>query len=548
MSEISDDTPILIAGGGPTGLAASLTLSRLGVPSTLVSKYPHTLEHPRAVGLMQRTTELLQLWGAEGEVSRQGVPREFCRQMVWATSLAGEELARIDSVEPDDMAAEPQSPTTGLRCPQDMTESAMRRCAEAQDLAALHFGYELTSFEQDDDGVTATIAPHKGGEPNTVRAQYLIAADGNDSGIRDACGIGRTGDADMGHFVNIYHRVALGPLVGERPAWSYNVITPELSGAFVTLNGDDLWLFHVNLAPGQTVEDFTDERCVETIRHAAGVPDLDVQLLSVKSWIMGAQLSTSFRDRRVLLTGDAAHRTTPDGGVGMNTGIHSAHNLAWKVGAVVCGWAGPDLLDTYETERRTVADRNVAYSARRGGGFMKMIEAVRAGNLDGVRRGLAFRPSGGRQGMDLGFRYETGAVAPDGSQPPEVGNPMADYVQNACPGGRAPHLWVERDKRRISTLDLFGRGMVLLTGVHDGRWRGIAEIAAGPRRVPVEVFSVGVSGDLAAPQGRFESLYGVEADGAVLVRPDGFVGWRTPRAGAAPDHDLAAALGSILNI
>ena len=287
---------------------------------------------------------------------------------------------------------------------------------------------------------------------------------------------------------------------------------------------------------------------METIRRAAGVPDLDVKLLSVKSWIMGAQLSTSFRDRRVLLTGDAAHRTTPDGGVGMNTGIHSAHNLAWKVGAVVCGWAGPDLLDTYESERRAVADRNVAYSARRGGGLMKMIEAVRAGNLDAVRTGLASRPSGGRQGMDLGFRYETGAVVPDGSEPPEVGNPMADYVQNACPGGRAPHLWVERDGRRISTLDLFGRGLVLLTGADDGRWRGVAEIAAAPRRVPIEVFSVGVSGDLAAPEGRFESLYGVEADGAVLVRPDGFVGWRTPRAGAAPDHDLAAALGSILNI
>ncbi len=542
------EVPVLIAGGGPAGLAASLTLSRLGVRSTLVSKYPHTLEHPRAVGLMQRTAELLRLWGAEDEVARRGVPREFCRQMVWATSLVGEELARIDSVEPDDTAPEPQSPTTGLRCPQDITESALRACAESHDIATLHFGHELTSFEQDDEGVTATIARHEGREASTVRAQYLIAADGNDSTIRSACGIGRTGDADMGHFVNIYHRVALGSLVRERPAWSYNVITPELSGGFVTLNGDDLWLLHVNLAPGETPEDFTDARCIEAIRSAAGIPELDVELLSVKSWIMGAELSTTFRDRRVLLTGDAAHRTTPDGGVGMNTGIHSAHNAAWKVGAVVSGWAEPELLDTYDTERRAVAERNVAYSAGRGGGLIKMIEAVRAGQFDAVRQGLAARPSGGRQGMDLGFRYEDGAVAPDGTAPPSVENPMADYVQNACPGGRAPHMWLERDGARISTLDLFGRGLVLLTGADGGGWPAAAQSAAAPRQVPIDVLSVSSAGDLRAAEGRFEKLYGVERDGAVLVRPDGFVGWRASRAGESPERDLAAALTTILKI
>ena len=238
---------------------------------------------------------------------------------------------------------------------------------------------------------------------------------------------------------------------------------------------------------------------METIRGAAGVEDLDVEIISIKSWIMGAELSTAFRDRRVLLTGDAAHRTTPDGGVGMNTGLHSAHNLAWKVGAVVSGWAGPDLLDTYETERRAVAEANVAYSARRGSGMIKMVEAVRAGDLDTVRAGIAARPAGGRQGMDLGFRYEEGAVASDGTTPPPVENPMAEYVQNACPGGRAPHLWVQRDGERVSTLDAFGGGFVLLTGSDGAAWRAAAEQAAAPRQVPIEVLSVGEAGDLAGP-------------------------------------------------
>ena len=250
---------------------------------------------------------------------------------------------------------------TGLRCPQNMTESVLRHRAQTHDIADLRYGFEMTGFEQDEDGVTATIIARDGGKTSTVRAQYLIA-DGNDSTVRNACGIGRAGDPDMGHFVNILHRAPLGPLVRDRPGWGYAAITPDLTGSFVTINGDDVWLFHVNLPAGETVEDYTEQRCVDAIRGAAGVEDLDVEILSIKSWIMGAELSTAFRDRRVLLTGDAAHRTTPDGGVGMNTGLHSAHNLAWKVGAVVSGWTGPDLLDTYETERRAVAETNVAYA------------------------------------------------------------------------------------------------------------------------------------------------------------------------------------------
>jgi putative polyketide hydroxylase len=542
------ETPVLIVGGGPTGLAASLTLSHLGVPSMLVNKYTGTLDHPKAVGIMQRTAELLRLWGAEAEIRRRGVPREFSDRMVWTTTLSGEELGRTETVEPDDTQPEPQSPTTGLRCPQNITESVLRDRAQAHAVADLHYGFEMTGFQQDDDGVTAAIINREGGQTSTVRAEYLIAADGNDSTVRNTCGIGRAGDADMGHFVNIFHRAPLGPLVRDRPGWSYAVITPDLTGAFVTINGDDVWLFHVNLAPGETVEDFGEQRCVDTIRGAAGVDDLDVEIISIKSWIMGAELSTAFRDRRVLLTGDSAHRTTPDGGVGMNTGLHSAHNLAWKVGAVVSGWAGPDLLDTYETERRTVAEANVAYSARRGGGMIKMVEAVRAGDLETVRAHIAARPAGGRQGMDLGFRYEEGAIASDGTTPPPVGNPIAEYVQNGSPGGRAPHLWVRRNGERVSTLDAFGGGFVLLTGSEGAAWRAAAQRATAPRAMPIEVLSVGEAADLESPAGRFEALYGVEPDGAVLVRPDGFVGWRTHRAGTVPADDLMRALTTILKL
>jgi putative polyketide hydroxylase len=150
--------------------------------------------------------------------------------------------------------------------------------------------------------------------------------------------------------------------------------------------------------------------------------------------------------------------------------------------------------------------------------------------------------------MDLGFRYEAGAVASDGSTPPAVDNPVADYVQNACPGSRAPHLWVQRGGERVSTLDAFGGGLVLLTGSDGAGWRASAKQAAAPRQIPIEVLSVAEAGDLQAPAGRFEELYGVEPDGAVLVRPDGFVGWRTRRAGNAPTEDLERALATILKL
>ena len=184
------ETPVLIVGGGPTGLAASLTLSHLGVPSMLVNKYPGTLAHPKAVGIMQRTAELLRLWGAEAEVRRRGVPREFCDRMVWTTTLSGEEVGRTETVEPDERAPEPQSPVTALRCPQNITESALRDRAQSHDVAELRYGFEMTAFEQDDDGVTARIVARDGGETSTVRAQYLIAADG-----KTARSAGRAGSA-----------------------------------------------------------------------------------------------------------------------------------------------------------------------------------------------------------------------------------------------------------------------------------------------------------------------------------------------------------------
>jgi putative polyketide hydroxylase len=531
------EVPVLIVGGGPCGLAASLTLSGLGVDHVLVERHAEPLHHPKAVGVMQRTAELLRGWGAQDEMRARGVPREFYGQMVWTTTLSGEELGRTPTPDPDEGVANPPSPTSSLRCPQHITEEVLRARAASHDTADIRYEYDVGEVSQDDSGVTATLTGRAGGQTSSIRAGWLIAADGNNSEIREALGIGRSGEGDMGHFINVFFRAALGPLVAERPAWSYSILTPELVGAFITLDGADEWILHRNLLDGERVEEFPPERCMEIVRQAAGLPDLDVDVLSVGSWIMGAQLSDRFRAGRILLTGDAAHRTTPDGGVGMNTGVASAHNLAWKVGAVAAGWAAEPLLDSYEQERRAVAQRNVDYSAGRGEGMLKIATAIRAGDLDTVRAAIAARgATGTRQGMDLGYTYESAAIMPDGSDPPAVAEPMRDYVQNARPGARAPHLWLADGR---STLDLYGNGMVVISGAEGDPWVRAARDLGGGIPVTAHALQTG---------GRAEQLYGIEADGAALVRPDGFVAWRTrsapPDPAAALRSALATALGS----
>ena len=340
--------------------------------------------------------------------------------------------------------------------------------------------------------------------------------------MRNACGIGRAGDADMGHFVNIFHRAPLGPLVRDRPAWSYAVIAPDLTGTFVTIDGDDSGSCTSTSRPGRRRGLHRGaQRGDDPV--AAGLEDLDVEILasSPGSW------APSSRPRSATggscSTGDAAHRTTPDGGVGMNTGMHSAHNLAWKVGAVVSGWAGPDLLDTYETERRAVAEANVAYSARRGGGMIKMVEAVRAGDLDTVRAGIAARPGGGRQGMDLGFRYEEGAVASDGTTPPRSTTRWPTTCRTRARAAARPICGCSatgsacRRSTPSAAASCCSPGPTGLPGARPPR---------PPPRRPDRGAQRRRGGRPQAPAGRFEALYGVEPDGAVLVRPDGFVGWR----------------------
>jgi putative polyketide hydroxylase len=530
------ETPVVIAGGGPVGLSAAILLARAGVRCLLVERHPTTSLHPKARGINARTMEVFRSCGVEDAVRAAGLPPSMYRYIIWAESLAGRELERREYGKTSAQAAA-ISPSGHCLCSQDALEPVLRAAAESEPLADVRFHVELRGFSQDADGVTATIHDRATGSDETVRAAYLIAADGARSAVRTALGIEMHGRGVLYHGINVLAHADLRPWVADRPSALYFIEDPQVRGTFATVNGSDRWAFlgRYDPAKGERFEDFTPERCIAIIRRGAGVPDLDVEVIGVASWLAAARVAERYADGRVFLAGDAAHEMPPTGGFGMNTGIQDAHNLAWKLAAVLHGWAAPALLASYDQERRPVGVA-ITEQSYQNSASMGRIKGETATATHARQEYL------NEMGMIFGSRYEAGALLPDGSPPEQAGNPVTQYVPSARPGGRAPHVWLERDGDRISAIDLFGRGFVLLTGAEGGAWAEAATAAAGRAGVPLAVHAIGR--DLRDPDGRWGATYGVRPDGAVLVRPDGYVAWRSAGAAADAAGEVARALAA----
>jgi putative polyketide hydroxylase len=511
------EVPVLIVGGGPVGLSASLLLSRLGIESLLVERHLGTSVHPKARGLNVRTLELLRVWGIEAAVRAASGELERARDVVWAPTLVAPETKRLPYGGAGEQLQD-DSPTTSVGCAQDRLEPILLDAAESYALGDLRFEAELVALRQDEHGVTATMIDRESGEETRVRSAYAIAADGAQSSARQMLGIEMRGPGALFHRMGIYFRADLREIGAERPALLYIVTPPEGAGVIAAVNLADRWLYMAPYSPdsGDRVEDFDEERCVQLVRGAVGIEDLHVDVLSALPWAGASAVAERFRVGRVFLAGDAAHLIPPTGGQAMNVGIQDAHNLAWKLVGRLDGWAGDGLLDTYDAERRPFA---------------------LAVNEDAVRNigGLGSRPEQfSNRGRVLGVSYISPAVVPDGTHLPAVANEVMDYAPTARPGSRAPHIWLRRGNERISALDLFDRGLVLLTGTVEA-WTAAARDAAMRLRVPLDCHAVGKHGTLIDETGEWTSLYGVEPDGAVLVRPDGHVAWRARRATAAPE-------------
>ncbi|MEV7467863.1 FAD-dependent oxidoreductase [Streptomyces kronopolitis] len=536
----SNDTSVLIAGGSLVGLTTAVFLAHHGIDCTLVERHPSTSVHPRAVGYYPRTAEILRQVGLEGPALAEAAGFETHKTRAGVTSLAGEVLFSKEELEGGD-SLEDLTPSRLVLLPQDRLEPLLR--AKAEELGArLHFGTELLSFTEDPDGVTARLRNSAGGT-RTLRSRYLVGCDGPRSGVREALKVERKGRGVLSRHVSIAFGAELAPVLRERRYSVVHVKNPQVMGILVhddTLTGGTL-IVSYRPEEGESPADFTDERCVELVSAAIGSPDLAVTIRSCFPWDMAEQVATRFVHGRVLLAGDAAHVIPPTGGYGANTGMADAHNLAWKLALVVRGLAGPALLETYHTERHPIG----GYVARQG----SLQLALRSGTATEEQRAEA----ADALTVTMGQCYPFGAFVPEPGV--SVDGPLAvdPRILSGEPGSRAPHVVLGHHGVPVSTLTLYGRGFVLLAGESGGAWTAAATGAAERAGVRLDAYRIaaepgGAAGMLADPDGAWAGLHGVSDAGAVLVRPDGFVAWRSQDGVAAGCHaaELDGVLGALL--
>jgi len=527
------DIPVLISGGGPVGLTASLLLSQHGVRSLLVERHPSTALTPKARGINARTMEVFRQCGIDTAVRDAGLQEGRLGLIVWTETLAGKEIERRvpGRATEKNMAA---TPVKNCLCAQDDLEPVIRRFAEAAGPATLRFNTELTSFSQRPGAVTGLLTDRTTAVETPFTARYLIAAEGAQSRVRRALAVNMTGTEKVYDSVNILFHADLTQWVERRPAALYFVEQQDLRGTFLTINGRDRWgfLIHSVKQYGWQPKDFTPEFCAELIRKAVGVPDLAVSVLGVSPWEASAIVADQYRVGNVFLAGDAAHEMPPTGGFGLNTGVQDVHNLAWKIAAVLRGKADEKLLDSYHAERQPLG-RIITQNALANA--LSMGRNVRQSNV------LPRREFLNEQGLIFGASYQSMAVVPDGTPPVAVGDPVTDYVPSARPGSRAPHVWLMRGNEQISSIDLFGPHFVLLAGRDGGAWRQAAQGIA-TSLPPLMASTIGRDGDLVDTDGNWHDAYGVDTDGAVLIRPDGHVAWRSRSGASNPGEVLRAAL------
>jgi 2-polyprenyl-6-methoxyphenol hydroxylase-like FAD-dependent oxidoreductase len=532
-----DDVLVLIAGGSLVGLSTAVFLGIHGVPSLVVERHPGTAVHPRAAHFNQRTIELYRAAGLEPAIE-EAAAAEFVQNgaIMAVETLAGKELEwYFRSVNE---GFESLSPTRRLFITQRGLEPILRARAEALG-ARLEYGAEVVSHEQDDDGVTVVVRQRDGGDERAVRARYVVAADGSRSPIRERLGIPLQGHPPFAHCLTIYFRADVRPLLRDRVLSVVYVFNDDVQGFFRFEFDGDAGFLAVNAArdaggerTSNVAADQSEARCVQLVRAGLGVRDLPVEIESVQPWVASAEWAERFSDGRVFLAGDAAHAMPPTGGFGGNTGVHDAHNLAWKLASVLAGTAGPELLASYDAERRPVGEFTAEQAYTRW--------VVRLAPELGKENLVPFVPDAP---IELGYRYRSPAIlAEAGDDGAAYENP---HEPSGAPGTRAPHVALELDGKPISSLDLAGPGFALLAGPGGEGWCTEAVAAAAELGVGLDAHRIG-GPDIADPDGRFAETFGTGDAGATLVRPDGFVAWRTDAAADGAGGAVAAALAAAL--
>jgi 2-polyprenyl-6-methoxyphenol hydroxylase-like FAD-dependent oxidoreductase len=530
--------PVVIAGGGLIGLSTAMFLAQQGIASIAIERLRGGSPLPRAAHFHMRTLELFRVAGIEEEV-KQRSEDDFLPEgaIIAMDNLSGRKLA--DIIGSLNAGVDAVSPCRRLFISQPSLEPILRRRAKEAGAKVLE-GFAVASFEQDADGVTVIARNPGNGEERRLRAQYFVGADGAHSVVRERLGVPLDGRGVFSNSITIYFTADLSPQLGGKPL-SVIYINNPVFGGFMRMNKDcQSGFIGINRVgdpykdpdAANAAKDISEQRLIELVRAAAGVPDLPVRIDGVARWRATSDVARRFSEGRVFLAGDAAHLMPPNGGFGGNTGIHDAHNLAWKLAYVLNGLAGPRLLETYDAERRPIAKFTVEQAYTR----YVTRTAPYLGATD-------FQPLADDFDIEIGHIYHSDAVVRDGD-----GEEVHAHPSKTCgrPGTRAPHLWLTRNGKQISTLDLFGNAFVLLAGPRGDAWPAAA-IAAGRHfpGLPVAAHVVG-SAELQDPDRAFAPAYGLSEEGAVLVRPDGFVAWQAPAMAGDPQGTLKQVIGAVL--
>jgi 2-polyprenyl-6-methoxyphenol hydroxylase-like FAD-dependent oxidoreductase len=533
--------PVVVVGAGPIGLALAGDLGWRGVPCLLVERGAGEIEQPKMDLIGVRTMEFCRRWGIAEWVENAGYNRDYPQDYAWISGLnGGYEFGREPFPSVRDETCPPQSPQKRERCPQNFFDPVLQRFAQQSGRVEIRHKTEFRGYEERDGSVTVRLADlDDGGREYEVDCQYLVGCDGGSSAVKKAAGFEMSGSAVLTYTTNaIVECVGLETFHDKKPGYRYIFIGPEGTwGTMVAIDGRNRW--RISLVGDGTMRTLDEADMEAVFRRMLGRDDVPFKVLSMMPWIRRQLVADRYVKGRVMIAGDAAHLTSPTGGFGMNMGIQDSVDLGWKLQALVEGWGGPRLLESYEVERRPVAIRNVEEATKNLKNMLSpraqqeqllgAFEPGPAGDAARVAFGDAYTKMMKREwhtiGIHLGYRYEgSPIVVPDGT--PEPPDTVSTYEQTARPGHRAPHVWLAPGR---STLDMFGREFVLLRLDPEVSTRGF-EDAAQARGMPMRVETV--------ESAEAKAVY---ARALVLVRPDGHVAWRGDRV---PD-DVAAVVDRV---
>jgi 2,4-dichlorophenol 6-monooxygenase len=576
------ETDVLIVGSGPAGGAAALSLATLGVPNIMITKYRWTANTPRAHITNQRAMEIFRDLGVEDQVLADATPHELVGDTVFCTSIAGEEIGRIKTWgthparEADYQLA---SPCLICDIPQTYLEPILVKNATARGTQT-RFSTEYLSHAQDDDGVTTTVRDRLTGATYAIRSKYLIGADGARSLVAEHLGLPYEGEMDIAGSMNITFRADISAKVATRPSVLYWVIQPGSNvggigaGLVRMIRPWNEWLIVWGYDISQPPPTVDAAKATEIVRNLLGMPDLEVEITGTSLWGNNEMYATHLQRQRVFAAGDAVHRHPPSNGLGSNTSVQDSYNLAWKLAAVLRGQAGPGLLETYSQERAPVARQIVTRankSSREFGQFFEVLGLTEAETEAEMRdqieerkantaRGRAKRAAlvsamelknyeFNAHGVELGQFYQSGAIVGDGTARPEPArDPELYYQASTVPGSHLPHVWVGDAASKVSTLDLAPYGaFTLFTGIAGEAWAEAAEKVGRDLNVPVKTVIIGPGREVTDIYYDWARIREIEEDGALLVRPDKFIAWRSMSLPDAPDQALRDALTTLLS-